>query len=148
MQENMWARLCESRPGQGMSRTTQPTYFPAYLYIIAHQVQDIANASLSDSFSFCPSIARQQYLFYGGRNDKKVAPLFLFLAPPSRPSHPIPRRSFKVRLNPFQVNNPEDANIFQVDITNVDSKWILEQRLWNSFNVLFNHKPIFWANQC
>ena len=33
MQENMWARLRDSRPGACLIHATYPTYFPAFLYI-------------------------------------------------------------------------------------------------------------------
>ena len=36
MQEKMWARLRESCTSQGVSHSTLPTYFPAYLFYIVH----------------------------------------------------------------------------------------------------------------
>ena len=33
MQENMWARLRDSRPGACLIHATLPTYFPAFLYM-------------------------------------------------------------------------------------------------------------------
>ena len=36
MQENMWARLRDSRPGGCLIHATKPTYFPAFLYIFLY----------------------------------------------------------------------------------------------------------------
>ena len=35
MQENTWARLCDSCPGARAIHATYPTYFPAFLYMHA-----------------------------------------------------------------------------------------------------------------
>ena len=45
MQENMWARLCDSPLGACLIHATYPTYFPAFLYN-ALTIQGISSVSL------------------------------------------------------------------------------------------------------
>ena len=39
MQENMWARLRDSRPGACLIHATKPTYFPAFLYLSLERIE-------------------------------------------------------------------------------------------------------------
>ena len=65
MQENMWARLRDSRPAACSIHATEPTYFPAFLYLLGRNYQLCCMETQGKIFCRTPSnfrVDREQSL--------------------------------------------------------------------------------------